>query len=60
MDDLDRDDERRERVLTRRGKEYFEHNLETLLLKQHSAYTMAEELNKVFPIIQSLMIHLNS
>ncbi len=52
--------EYRERKLKERGKEYFEHNLETLLLKQHSAYVMADELNKVFPVIQSLLIHLNA
>ncbi len=62
MSDLDdpKNVERRMEKIARRGKEYFEHNLETLLLKQHSAYTMAEELNKVFPVIQSLLIHLNS
>ena len=62
MSDLDdpKNKERREELINRRGKEYFEHNLETLLLKQHSAYTLAEELNKVFPVIQSLLIHLNS
>lgn len=62
MSDLDnpKNDERRQERIARRGKEYFEHNLETLLLKQHSAYVMADELNKVFPVIQSLLIHLNS
>jgi len=62
MSDLDdpKNAERRQDKINERGKEYFEHNLETLLLKQHSAYVMAEELNKVFPVIQSLLIHLNS
>lgn len=62
MSDLDdpKNIERRQDKINERGKEYFEHNLETILLKQHSAYTMAEELNKVFPVIQSLLIHLNS
>ena len=62
MSDLDdpKNFERRQDKINERGKAYFEHNLETLLLKQHSAYTMAEELNKVFPVIQSLLIHLNS
>ena len=62
MSDLDdpKNSERRMTKISKRGKAYFEHNLETLLLKQHSAYVMAEELNKVFPIIQSLLIHLNS
>lgn len=62
MSDLDdpKNAERRQTKINERGKAYFEHNLETLLLKQHSAYVMAEELNKVFPVIQSLLIHLNS
>jgi hypothetical protein len=53
MSDLDdpKNFERRQTKITERGKAYFEHNLETLLLKQHSAYTLAEELNKVFPVI---------
>lgn len=60
MSRLDTDLDYRERKIRERGKAYFEHNLETLLLKQHSAYVMAEELNKVFPVIQSLLIHLNA
>lgn len=62
MSDLDdpKNAKRRQDKINERGKAYFEHNLETLLLKQHSAYVMAEELNKVFPVIQSLLIHLNS
>ena len=59
LDDPKNEDRRLEKI-NKRGKDYFEHNLETLLLKQHSAYVMAEELNKVFPVIQSLLIHLNS
>lgn len=59
ISNLDTNETAREKAL-RHGKEYFEHNLETILLKQHAAYTMAEQLNKVFPIIQSLLIHLNA
>ena len=59
MHTLDTNSEARTTKIGLVGKDYFEHNLETILLKQHSAYTMAEELNKIFPIIQSLAIHLN-
>lgn len=41
------------------GKAYFEHNLETLLLKHTSAYKMAEELNNIFPVLRALTLHLN-
>lgn len=52
-------EDRREKIQLVGGKDYFEHNLETILLKQHSNYKMAEELNKVFPRLQALAIHLN-
>jgi len=42
-------EDRREKIQLVGGKDYFEHNLETILLKQHSNYKMAEELNKIFP-----------
>ena len=41
------------------GKSYFEHNLETLLLKHTSAYKMADELNNIFPVLRALTLHLN-
>lgn len=41
------------------GEPYFEHNIETILLKQTSAYKMAEELNNIFPVLRALNIHLN-
>lgn len=41
------------------GKAYFEHNLETLLLKHTSAYKMSEELNNIFPVLRALTLHLN-
>ena len=41
------------------GKAYFEHNLETLLLKHTSAYKMADELNSIFPVLRALTLHLN-
>lgn len=59
MHTLDTNIEVRRDKIGRLGTNYFEHNLETILLKQHSAYSMQKELNKVFPIIQALAIHLN-
>jgi len=44
-------EERRNKIKLVGGIDYFEHNLETILLKQHSNYKMADELNKVFPIM---------
>lgn len=41
------------------GKAYFEHNIETLLLKHTSAYQMARELNNIFPVLRALTINLN-
>ena len=41
------------------GKAFFEHNVETLLLKHTSAYKMAEELNNIFPVLRALTINLN-
>jgi len=52
-------EDRREKIQLVGGKDYFEHNLEAILLKQHSNYKMAEELDKVFPRLQALAIHLN-
>ena len=52
-------EDRRNKIQLVGGKDYFEHNLETILLKQHSNYKMAEELDKIFPILQALSIHLN-
>lgn len=52
-------EDRRNKIQLVGGTDYFEHNLETILLKQHSNYKMAEELDKVFPLLQALAIHLN-
>ena len=41
------------------GKSYFEHNIETLLLKHTSAYKMADELNNIFPVLRALTLNLN-
>ena len=42
------------------GEPYFEHNIETLLLKHTSAYTMAEKLNDIFPVLRALGLHLTA
>ena len=57
------DSEWREKLLSDEslgGKGYFEHNIETLLLKHTSAYKMADELNNVFPVLRALTINLNA
>lgn len=40
------------------GYEYFETNLETLLLKHEFAYAQHKRINEVFPTIKAAMIHL--
>lgn len=37
---------------------YFEHNLEVLALKHFMAYSMKDNINKVFPIMKAAMAHL--
>ena len=59
LDQPENIENRREKIQLVGGKDYFEHNLETLLLKQHSNYEMAKELDKIFPTLQALAIHLN-
>lgn len=61
--DASEDSEFREKLLSSYslgGKGYFEHNLETLLLKHTSAYRMADELNDIFPTLKALTMHLNA
>ena len=41
-----------------KGISFFEHNLETLTLKHAFAYSMKENMNKVFPIIKAARVHL--
>lgn len=53
--------EYRKKLLTNEslgGEAYFEHNLETILLKQRNAYKMEEELNKVFPTIRAINLYM--
>ena len=47
------------KVLTKnKGEYYYEHNLETLLLKHAFAYSMKEHVDSVFPTIKAALIHL--
>lgn len=41
-----------------KGEYYYEHNLETLLLKHAFAYSMKEHVDSVFPTIKAALIHL--
>jgi hypothetical protein len=58
----DNDDYRRQLLSSEAlgGKSYFEHNIETLLLKHTSAYKMADELNDIFPVLRALTLNLNA
>jgi len=58
----DNDDYRRQLLSSEAlgGKSYFEHNIETLLLKHTSAYKMANELNDIFPVLRALTLNLNA
>lgn len=60
--DSENSSEYRQKLLTNEslgGKSYFEHNIETLLLKHTSAYKMADELNNIFPVLRALTLNLN-
>ena len=62
FDATEQDDDYRQKLLSSEalgGEAYFEHNLETLLLKHTSAYKMSEELNNVFPVLRALTLNLN-
>lgn len=37
----------------------FEHNLETLALQHHTAYTLQTEMNNIFPVIKAIEAHIN-
>jgi hypothetical protein len=44
--------------IAKKGYEYFEHNLETLLLKHTFAYSSERNINTVMPTAKAAMIHL--
>lgn len=52
------DPEKRIRKIREKKPEYFEHNLETLLLKHSFAYIQQANVNSVFPLIKASAIHL--
>ena len=55
---FDRSNESREVIIAEKEKDYFEHNLETLLLKHEFAYTTKKHMDRVFPMIKAAYIHL--
>lgn len=54
----DTDEEYRLEIIKKNGPEYFEHNLETLLLEHTFAYVTKKHLDNVFPMIRAAMVHL--
>lgn len=54
----DTDEQYREEAITQNGVEFFERNLETLLLEQTFAYKTKQRLDEVFPMIRAAMTHL--
>lgn len=55
---FDRSNESREVIIAEKEKDYFEHNLETLLLKHEFAYTTKKHMDRVFPMIKAAYVHL--
>jgi len=52
------EDYRLNEAIGKNGVDYFEHNLETLLLEHTFAYTTKKHLDRVFPMIRAAMVHL--
>ena len=55
----EREDIRR-KIIEDKGTEFFEYNLETLLLKHITAYSMKENLDSVFPTLQAIAVHISN
>lgn len=51
-------DKVRVKMISEKGVDYFEHNLELLTMKHTYAYTLQENVNKIFPIIKACMLQL--
>ena len=49
---------RRLEKIEKKGFDYFEHNLETLLLKHCFAYSTQKNINTIMPVAKASMIHL--
>lgn len=60
MFDSGQDTEKRLQTIQKHGIHTFERNLETLLLKHQFAYSVQDNLNKVFPMIKAAAVHLAS
>ena len=48
----------RKEMIEAKGVDYFEHNLETLLLKHIFAYSTKKHIDAVMPMAKASMIHL--
>ena len=49
----------RDKLIQDKGTDFFEYNLERLLLKHITAYSMKENLDLIFPTLQSIAIHIS-
>jgi hypothetical protein len=45
-------------MLANYGKNYFEHNLELLTMKHAYAYTLKNNINKIFPLFKACALQL--
>ena len=54
----EKDVERRLSEIQKQGREYFEHNLETLLIKHIFTYSSQKHINNIMPLAKASMIHL--
>lgn len=58
--DASLDPEARNGLLMEYGVDYFEQNLEKLLLRHKAAYTLKTEMDKVFPLLKAIIIHIST
>lgn len=58
MFDVGQNSKDRLEKIAKEGYEYFEHNLETLLLKHTFAYSSEKNINTIMPTAKAAMIHL--
>lgn len=50
----------RRKIIEDKGTQFFEYNLETLLLKHITAYSMKENLDSIFPTLQAIAVHISN
>ena len=55
----DTDEDYRLEIINEKGKNYFEHNLETLLLEHMFAYKSKEHLDQIFPMLKIQIVCLH-